>query len=243
MPANNGALMTPTLIVTRPIAQSENFAASVLSAWNGPLNLIISPLIEIVQVPATVSDVSSVIFTSANGVNAARNLRLPAGMKAWCVGDKTAQIAKQAGFDPIIGPGDAEGLVARLMSARPTGRIAHIRGAHARGDVSERLNAAGLSCIDVVAYDQQPCALSPQALAALNANKPVIFPLFSPRTGTILNQQGPFVASVHVVALSEAVANAVDPALDWDITVASTPDGDAMKIATLAALQRCVGKD
>ena len=47
MPANNGALMTPTLIVTRPIAQSENFAASVLSAWNGPLNLIISPLISV----------------------------------------------------------------------------------------------------------------------------------------------------------------------------------------------------
>jgi uroporphyrinogen-III synthase len=234
--------MMPTLIVTRPIAQSESFAASVMAAWDGPLNLIVSPLIEIVPLPATIPDVDSVIFTSANGVSAARSLGLPAGLKAWCVGDRTAQIAKQAGFDPIIGPGDAEGLVARLIVAQPTGIIAHIRGMHARGDVSARLNAAGVNCVDVVAYDQQSCALTPQAHMALFADEPVIFPLFSPRTSTILSKQGPFKAPVHIIALSDAVKSAVDPALGWDIAVASTPDADAMKLATLAALRHCIGR-
>lgn len=242
MRANNGALMMPTLIVTRPIAQSESFAASVMAAWDGPLNLIVSPLIEIVPLPATIPDVDSVIFTSANGVSAARSLGLPAGLKAWCVGDRTAQIAKQAGFDPIIGPGDAEGLVARLIVAQPTGIIAHIRGMHARGDVSARLNAAGVNCVDVVTYDQQSCALTPQAHMALFADEPVIFPLFSPRTSTILSKQGPFKAPVHIIALSDAVKSAVDPALGWDIAVASTPDADAMKLATLAALRHCIGR-
>lgn len=242
MRANNGALMMPTLIVTRPIAQSESFAASVMAAWDGPLNLVVSPLIEIVPLPATIPDVDFVIFTSANGVNAARSLGVPAGLKAWCVGDRTAQIAKQAGFDPIIGPGDAEGLVARLIVAQPTGIIAHIRGMHARGDVSARLNAAGLNCVDVVAYDQQSCKLTTQAHMALFANKPVIFPLFSPRTSTILSEQGPFKAPVHIIALSDAVKSAVDPALGWDIAVASTPDADAMKLATLAALRHCIGR-
>lgn len=242
MRANNGALMTPTLIVTRPIAQSESFAAAVIAAWDGPLNLIVSPLIEIVPLPATIPDVESVIFTSANGVNAASGLGLPAGLKAWCVGDKTAQSAAQAGFDPIIGPGDAEGLVARLIAAQPTGMIAHIRGMHARGDVCARLNAAGLHCLDVVAYDQQSCALTPEALKALSADKLAILPLFSPRTSTILSGQGPFKAPVHIVALSDAVRSAVDPAFGWDITVVSTPDADAMKLATLAALRLCVGQ-
>jgi uroporphyrinogen-III synthase len=233
--------MTPTLIVTRPIAQSESFAASVVAAWDGPLDVIVSPLIQIVPVQVTLPEVDAVIFTSANGVNAARSLGLPAGLRAWCVGDKTGQVAQDAGFDPIAGPGDADGLVAQLVMDQPTGTIAHIRGAHARGDVCARLNAAGLHCIDVIAYDQQPRRLSPQAHAALCGNKPVIFPLFSPRTSTILHQQGPFAAPVHVVALSEAVKNAVDPALGWDITVVSTPNADAMKHATLAALRRCVG--
>lgn len=238
MPANNGALMTPTLIVTRPTSQSESFAASVASVWDGPLNVIISPLIKIVPVKVAAPDADALIFTSANGVDAAIALGLRKGLMAWCVGEKTARIAKQAGFAPIIGPGDAEGLVAHIISAQPTGRIAHIRGKHARGDVCVRLNAAGLRCQDVVAYDQQACPLSMQALAALNSENPVVVPLFSPRTGTILSAQGPFTASMHVLALSDAVKNAIDPAMGWDIAVVSSPDGDAMKQATLRAIRR-----
>ena len=243
MRANNGALMTPTLIVTRPTAQSDSFAASISSAWNRPLNLIVSPLIKIVAMPVTVPAMDLVIFTSVNGVNAAHSLGLPAGLKAWCVGVKTAQVARLAGFDSITGPGDADGLVAHVIAAQPVGTIAHIRGKHARGEVSARLNVAGLTCIDVVAYDQEPCDLSAQAQSALCANDPVIFPLFSPRTSAILSAQGPFSVPVHVLALSDAVKNAVDPELGWDITVVLSPDGDTMEKATLAALRRFAGQD
>jgi uroporphyrinogen-III synthase len=238
MRANNGALMKPTLIVTRPIAQSEYFAASVASAWDGPLDLIVSQLIKIVPIKVTAPDVDAVIFTSANGVDAAATMGLPAELAAWCVGGRTAQAAQQAGFAPITGPGDADGLVAHLISAHPAGTFAHIRGKHTRGDVCARMNAAGLHCQDVVAYDQQSCALSAQAHAALNADNPVVVPLFSPRTSAILSEQGPYEAAMHVIALSNAVKKAIDPALNWDITVVSSPDGEAMKRATLAALRR-----
>jgi uroporphyrinogen-III synthase len=238
MRANNGALMKPTLIVTRPTAQGERFAASVASAWDGPLEMIVSPLIKIVPVKVTAPNVAAVIFTSANGVYAAAAMGLPAGLAAWCVGGRTAQAAQQSGYVPITGPGDADGLVAHLISARPAGTVAHIRGKHARGDVCARLNAAGLLCLDVVAYDQQSCALSSRAHAALNADIPVVAPLFSPRTSTILSEQGPFAATIHVIALSNAVKEAIDPALNWDIAVVSSPDGEAMIRATVAALRR-----
>ena len=43
---------------------------------------------------------------------------------------------------------------------------------------------------------------------------------------------------MHVIALSSAVEEAIDPELNWDVAVASAPDGEAMKHATLAALRR-----
>lgn len=238
MSANNGALMTPTLIVTRPTDQSESFAAQVLAAWDRPLAVIVSPLIQIVPIAATVPEVDHVIFTSANGAHAANSLGLKAGLKAWCVGSKTAEVARAAGYDPNVGPGDAQGLVSDLVAAHPTGSIAHIRGKHARGDVCDTLKAAGLDCIDVIAYDQQPRDLTAQARIALDGSDPVILPLFSPRTCSILNAQGPFAAPIHVVAMSDAVKNVVDAAMGWDMTVAQSPDNDAMVRATLSLLAR-----
>lgn len=233
--------MTPTLILTRPLAQSESFAAKVASAWARPLDVIIAPLIEIVPVAAEMPDADMVIFTSANGVHAARNLGLRAGMTAWCVGAKTAEVAKEAGFASVIGPGDADGLVAKLINAHPTGRLAHIRGKHARGDVASRLNQAGLHCADVIAYDQKACQLSAQAQAALCADAPVVLPLFSPRSSTILSEQGPSTAPVHAIALSQAVADAIDPALGLRVTVTARPDASAMLEAVLSALAAAGG--
>ena len=229
--------MTPTLILTRPIAQSESFAAEIMARWTGPLNVIISPLLRISPVAASLPDLDAVVFTSVHGVKAAQDLGLPPGTQAWCVGPTTAQAAQTAGFVAKTGPGDADGLVAQILDTPPSGRIAHIRGRHARGDISARLMAAGINCADIVAYDQQPCNLSAQARALLDGDKPVVVPLFSPRSCTILQEQGPFTAPLYAVAISEAVQNVIGPDLGWEVTVANTPDGQAMQNATIATLE------
>ena len=133
----------PTLILTRPKAQSEAFAAAVSKAWGKPLHVIQSPLIKIVMLPATLPACDAVILTSANGVAAARALDVPAGTTAWCVGEKTAQAAKDAAFVPVAGPGDADGLVAMIAGSGTQDRLVHVRGQHAIGDVGARLSAAG----------------------------------------------------------------------------------------------------
>lgn len=238
--ANNGALMTPTLILTRPAGQSESFAAEIAALWDRPLRIIQSPLLEILFLPTKLTQPDAVIFTSANGVAAAKAMALPQGLRAWCVGAKTGQIAQEAGFDPVVGPGDADGLVSDVIAANPLGSLAHIRGRYARGDVAARLNAAGLRCADVVAYDQRPLPLTHEAQEALLGGEPVVFPVFSPRTATILNQQGPFAAPVVVVAISDAVKKAVEPALFAAVWVAKTPDRAAMAAETCAVLRRLV---
>lgn len=240
MAANNGARMTPTLIVTRPAGQSASFAAAIAALWDAPLRVILSPLLEIVCLAPQMEQPDAVIFTSANGVDAAGSLGLRAGLTAWCVGEKTADVARQAGFDPVTGPGDAAGLTRAILDAAPQGRLAHIRGRHARGDIAATLNNAGLHCADVIAYDQRPLPLTTEAQAALAGTEPVILPLFSPRSATILAEQGPFRAPVYLVAISKGALDGVEGLQVSGFRLAARPDNDAMTKATIAALQDVV---
>jgi uroporphyrinogen-III synthase len=228
--------MTPTLIMTRPRAQSESFAAKVACAWGKPLTIIHSPLIEVTWVDTNPDGPDGLIFTSVNGVTAVRRMGLPNGLPAWCVGKKTAKAARDAGFDPSIGPGDAEGLIADIIAAKPPGRLAHIRGVHTRGDVAARLRSVGIACADVIAYDQQAQTLNDEAKAALAGKSPVIVPLFSSRTGVIFSEQGPYQARVYAPMISVAVRDAVGPSLVTSIFLANRPDGEAMLDVTLTAL-------
>ncbi len=228
--------MTPTLLLTRPDGRNASFADAVQAAWQGPLEVVSSPLLSISFAAVAAPDAEALIFTSVNGVQAATPLGLAPGMTAWCVGDRTADAAKEAGFVPVTGPGDADGLVRHIISARPAGTLAHIRGRHTRGDIADKLNAAGLVCEDVVAYDQLPCALNAAARTALSAKFPVVAPLFSPRTATILMQQGPFLAPVHVIAMSGAVKEAATVMPLAGLSVAATPDANSMVKAVVATL-------
>lgn len=229
--------MTPVMIVTRPAAQGERFAREVLAAWNRPLTVLFAPLIEIVQRPVTVKTPDAVIFTSANGVTAAAGLGLPQGLRAWCVGQKTAEAARRAGFDVIAGPGDAAGLVVQIVAAHPRGQLVHVRGQHARGDICAQLTTAGILCQDVVAYEQRALALTDGAKAALSDANRVILPLFSARTAHILWKQAPFTAKVQPIAISKAVAATVPKAYAQNVILAHRPDRAAMVAAVLSALR------
>jgi uroporphyrinogen-III synthase len=228
--------MTASLIITRPEAQSESFAAEMAARWEGPLYIVISPLLRVIPLVPAIGAVEELIFTSANGVEAAQRLNIRKGLRAWCVGDKTGDLAKAAGFMPHVGPGDADGLVDTIIAVKPKGRLVHLRGKHSRGAVTSRLREAGVDCEDFVTYDQQPQMLNKDAQRALDGQKPVFFPLFSPRTATILREQGPFSAPVHVIALSKAVADAFGQNTARQITVADRPDMPAMLTATVDAL-------
>ena len=230
--------MTPTLIVTRPEEQGAAFAKAVKARWDGPLRVIMAPLMAIVPCDADPGRPDALIFTSAHGVAAAMRFGLPAGLPAWCVGTRTAELAHAAGFLPKTGPGDAEGLLADIIAAHPTGTLAHIRGRHSRGQISKKLQDAGISCADVVAYDQAAQPLPTEAREALMGHDPVVVPLFSPRTAEIFAAEGTFSAPLTLIAISAAAADALGDDLQGHTMVADTPDADAMVDAVVAALGR-----
>lgn len=228
--------MTPTLIVTRPEAQGTAFGQAIATTWGRPLHVIQSPLIAIEPVSASVGPADALIFTSVHGVAGAVRLGLPKGLPAWCVGPRTAEAATAAGYKATTGPGNASGLVADLITAQPAGRLAHLRGAHARGDIAADLRQAGLDCTDTVVYAQEPLALSDRAAQTLAGKSPVVVTLFSPRTGVIFAESGPYNAVVHAVVISQAVKDAISDLHPAEVITAATPDAAGMQRAVLAAL-------
>jgi uroporphyrinogen-III synthase len=156
---------------------------------------------------------------------------------AYCVGDRTAQVAREAGFRVQSAQGDAEALLALILREKPQALI-HLRGREARGDLAQRLSAAGVFTQERVVYAQDAQPLSDDAVAVLSGKAPVLVPLFSPRSAEILGAawQGLTThAPLVVVAISQAVAEAAAFCPTKPV-LAAHPDAPSMLDAVLAQL-------
>jgi uroporphyrinogen-III synthase len=202
----------PAFLLTRPMAQSRCFAEQ-LRAGLGALDVVISPLMapEFLPFELPDHDLAAVIFTSATAVDAVVRAgtapRLP--RLAWCVGDRTAAVARDAGFNARSADGDAEALIAAIRADPPPGPLLHLRGEEARGDIAPRLTAAGIATASCVLYRQVPQRLNQQALALLAQPRLVVLPLFSPRTARLCAEA---LAGIDLAA--HLVTAALSPAVD-----------------------------
>ncbi len=221
---------TPKILLTRPQAQSEQFAKMCRDATGA--TPVISPLIwiETLPIPPIDTRFKGVIFTSVNGVNACP----PANIRAYCVGDKTMRVAQDAGFDAVSAGGNAGDLV-ELILGQTKGPLIHVRGEHVRGDIATVLTQRGVPIQPVTAYRQTPRPLTKQARNLLEGYETVILPLFSPRTAKLfVAEMGNACAPIHIIAISDAVAQVVSGLENMTVTVADAPNADA----TLQAIKR-----
>ncbi|MBK4214694.1 uroporphyrinogen-III synthase [Paracoccus caeni] len=204
----------PLLLLTRPQADSERFAA-MLPEWPA----VISPILRIEPVAhdADLRAAEGLVFTSSHAVGFAGPGR---GRLALCVGGRTGAIARQAGFDVREGNGFAESLLP-LIKASPVPLI-HPHGRH----LAKVLPVPG-----VVVYDQIALPLSDAARALLAGDAPLVLPLFSPRSARLLAAEARQArAPIWTVAISAAALAA------WDAdsaghAVAARPDAKAMAAA------------
>ena len=237
MPQPMSALR-PVLLMTRPRSASERFVGSMPERLRGAVDVVIAPLMEIVPLSGAVDlqGLCGVIFTSANGVAAAATLGVRPDLPCYCVGDATADAARQSGWRAeSMGP-TADALVSALLSRAPEGPLVHLRGVHARGDVAERLTAGGLPTRDRSVYDQRLLPLGSEAVAALS--RPTLAPLFSPRSARHFAQVCPHPRKVAAVALSDAVAAELDGIALARIEVSETPDAHSLAKAIETTLWR-----
>lgn len=209
----------PVVLITRPEAAARRFAAQIEAL---DLRHVIAPLLRIVGVPhdaAAVQDAKGLVFTSENGVRFAGPGR---GRPAWCVGPRTAEQARKAGYDVREGPGDAARLIPLIGDLGP-GWL-HPHGAH----VAARLPVPGM-----VVYDQLPLPPSPEALALLQGAAPVILPLFSPRSARLAAEAaraspGAPLRIVPISAAAEAAWRAAWPEGPVRCAVADQPDAEGI---------------
>jgi uroporphyrinogen-III synthase len=229
------------LLLTRPEAAARRFLKACEAAQGCPLPAILSPVMEITPVDVLLGDrPGGLILTSENGAARAGDLGL-AGIPAWCVGARTAAVARSQGLDAVEAGPDAEALLKRLLQLAPSGPLLHLRGEHARGDLATRLRAAGLDAWECVAYRQAALPPTPEARRALGGAAPLLVPLFSPRSAALLAAWQPG-APLHVVALSEAVAEQAKRGLrPLTLDVAEAPNEGAMVAGTLGRLHRLDG--
>lgn len=209
----------PILLMTRPGDDSERTAARIGA------DVIVAPILQIVPVDhdgAALAQAPGLVFTSAHAVASAGPGR---GRPAICVGERTGQVARDAGFAVIQGAGTADSLVP-LIAASPV-PLVHPHGRH----LAQRLAVPG-----IVVYDQRPQPLTARARAALMGARPVVVPVYSPRSARLLAGMAAGArAPLWLVAISDAAAAAwTAPAARR--AVADQPSGRAMDAAIRAML-------
>jgi uroporphyrinogen-III synthase len=231
-----------TLLLTRPRAQSVDFAEALAARLPGCFRPVIAPLIEIVAVPAALdlAGIQGLLFTSANGVEQFAARSRERGLTAFCVGDMTAAAARRAGMRARSADGDVAALAALVAAASDPGGgpFLHVRGRHAAGDLVGRLAAAGVPARAAEIYDQAPRALSGEARALLAAGRADVLAFFSPRSARLFAEAARAAGWELAAATAVSLSAATDAALDVGAgarRIAPAPTREGM-LAALADL-------
>ena len=237
----------PLLLLTRPGAASEAFAAALPEEVRKTVDFLINPLLSIhVTGPLPpLTGISGLIFTSANALDAYRSLDgYGLEVPAITVGEATADAARKCGFDVDIAGGTAEHLVRHIVERGYAGPLMHLRGEVAIGDVAQRLNDAGVKASEAVVYRQQLEPFAPSTREALSQDRPVLAPVFSARTAGQLGREARGLPHIRFAAISRSVADALPDEAAKRTRIASKPNRDGMvdlvveMVAEAATLER-----
>lgn len=220
------------VLLTRPKAEGESFAAALTRRFGLRVRPVVSPLFAPRNLTPELpdGDYAAVVFTSAQAVEAVRPMMSRLPTLAWCVGSRTAQAARAAGFVTRTGGGDANALVSAIVDDPPDGSILYLRGVDTSINMLENLINSGMHTEQAVVYVQQPQPLTPEAIALLKQPLDIVAPVFSPRTAQLLREAVPddALARLHIVAMSANVSEALGDLPCGALTVASRPDALAM---------------
>lgn len=231
------------VLITRPLPQGERLAEDLRARWGNRVAVVLSPLMVPVfltpKLPA--GPFAALVLTSEVGAEAARHLPgLP--RLCHCVGARTAEVARQAGFTPGLVAPTAAALIARLLEAE-TGPLLYLHGQDVSVRIDQRLTEAGRTAAAAVVYEQRAAPLSPEAAALVQGQAPVVVPLYSARSLRLLVSALPpgAAGAIWSCVISSAVAEALPP--DWRsrAEVAETPDQPGMLLAMDRVISSLLG--
>jgi uroporphyrinogen-III synthase len=225
------AMTARRILITRSEPGASQSAERLLALGYQP---IVEPLFTLEAIPAMLPMFDALAFTSANGVRAFAGLSQRRDAAVYCVGQRTADVAREAGFTEIkSADGDVEALLKLIEQDMPaTARLLHTGNEDSRGDLAGQLKAGGRDATFIATY----------RAAAIAAPDPVLYEhlfgrasfdavlIHSPRAADILAgfvAAWPAHAAIDVAAMSEAAARPLRPHADG-IEVATQPTEGAL---------------
>ncbi|MFM7443336.1 MAG: uroporphyrinogen-III synthase [Tabrizicola sp.] len=220
------------VLLTRPQAQAEAFARQLTQRLGPRVRPVIAPLMapEYLSPPLPEGPFAAAIFTSAHGVEGAIRLGIKLPPLAYCVGRSTAAAARAAGLDARSADGNAEDLATAILNDAPNGRLVYIRGVDTSGDIANELISNSIPTLSLQVYLQKTVPFERESLDLLRQITRIILPLFSPRSARIFREAMPpdARAGLHIVAMSDAVAQAADRIPHGSLVIAARPDSAAV---------------
>ena len=179
-----------TILLTRPI---DDVTASKRRLELLGHEVLLAPMIKIQPVTFAVPDkTSTLIVTSANAVrHGLRNLE-GRDWTVYCVGEVTAQAARDEGFTRVIaGPGTARGLMPILLSSsgEVKRQFTHMAGEEVAYNITDALRQNGFEANTTTVYRAVAANGLPfDAEGALNSGSVTHVLFYSPRTATIFEE-------------------------------------------------------
>ena len=239
---NNPDQENVILLLTRPLGGNERFCLKIKHLLYS-CEILDNPIQKIDFLPSLskINKNSVLIFTSANGLRAAKKHNL-INKKCFVVGANTKKIAVSFGYDVLGFSKDQENLLKLIKSKKPTESMVHIRGKHTVGNLCDALKRNQFSCLDIIGYNQEPLKIKKQNLQKIHSGRPVILPIFSSRSAELL-QSNLDLTGFNVIAISEAVAKIVTGVELGELVISKKPDLNSMQEATLAILRRLIKFD
>ncbi|NQY12315.1 MAG: uroporphyrinogen-III synthase [Henriciella sp.] len=230
------------IIVTR----AEPGAAETVARLSARgLEAVTAPMLSLHELTGTdlpaASDLSGLIFTSANGVRTYAKRASERALPAWCVGPATATAARAAGFTDIReSAGNAKDLADFIGGHADPGDdpLLHVANAAAAGQLQQDLTNRGYRVAFAPLYEMRPAQNLPGAVARLtNIETPAILLLHSAKgaaaTAALI---GTPPDTWTMVAISEqAIAPIAAPQSDR-VFLADMPNEDGLMAALDAAI-------
>lgn len=244
MPQN--PVNTRTIVITRPKGDEAVLRDELMERG---YHVIHEPLTEIflrhtarIEVEqALLDEPDAIIITSKHGAQSLALLTELRDMFLLCVGEATANIAIQLGFDRVsVAGGTVEGMIDYILDCYDEdSRFLYISGENISVDLGEALGIRGMSLSRVVTYDAVPAeSLSDTLVEQLRRGQIDALTFFSQRTAQIflsLAEKSDVLATLEKIdafCLSGAVAATAEIA-GWQGIY--SPDK-----ATLASFVTCI---
>lgn len=234
------------VLLTRPLEESRALAERLeeegIEALIWPLTRIVPTVTEL-KLPY---NIDAFLFTSANGVRGLAALTQRRDIPALCVGGKTADAARKAGFlNCFSADGDVRAL-AELARRSGLRNFLHPRGRDAAGDLKGWLAESGQHVAEFVLYEARETGPAPAPVAsAITRGTVDLVTIWSARNAAILARHlAGMHANLAATDLLAISANAAAPHAESGfrrVLVAESPDSPAMLAAirqSFAALRQ-----